>query len=146
MDEKMRIIFKDERNHFIFGIIYITASFSIHLLPQVIHSNLRSYSIINPFLLFLLLFVSILVVFDFILTYLVLRYTNKWIKGYQELNAWGDLLDKYDIIPKEGYMALLDKDFNNLGLPNDKYCAKCGKLLELNAKFCIFCGQRNESN
>ncbi|MFX1311895.1 MAG: hypothetical protein ACFFHD_04660, partial [Promethearchaeota archaeon] len=116
MDEKMRIIFKDERNHFIFGIIFITASFSIHLLPQVIHSNLRSYSIINPFLLFLLLFVSILVVFDFILTYLVLRYTNKWIKGYHELNAWGDLLDKYDIIPKEGYMALLDKDFNNLGL------------------------------
>ncbi|MFX1313492.1 MAG: zinc-ribbon domain-containing protein [Promethearchaeota archaeon] len=43
-------------------------------------------------------------------------------------------------------MALLDKDFNNLGLPNDKYCVNCGKLLELNAKFCIYCGRRIELN
>ena len=90
--------------------------------------------------------VNILMVSHFILTYLILRYTNKWIKGYHELNAWGDLLEKYDIIPKEGYMALLDKDFNDLGLLNDKYCVNCCKLLELNAKFCIFCGQRIESN
>lgn len=146
MDEKMRIIYKDERNFLIYDIIYWIGINSIHFLPDLIFSSSRSYLLINTFLFFFLVFLTILMVSHFILTYLILRYTKKWIKGYQELNVWEELLDKYDIIPKEGYMALLDKDFNNLGFPNDIYCVNCGKLLELNANFCIFCGQRIESN
>ena len=66
--------------------------------------------------------------------------------SFLALNVWGNLLDKYDIIPKEGYMAFLDRDFNNLGFPNDKYCSKCGELLKENAQFCIYCGKRIELN
>ncbi|MFX1370632.1 MAG: zinc ribbon domain-containing protein [Promethearchaeota archaeon] len=144
MDEKMRIIFKDERNFLIYDIIYWTAIVYMSFFHRLSVSGVLDfiyYTIDHPFLLF----ANILMVSHSILTYLILRYTNKWLKGYHELNAWGDLLDKYDIIPKEGYMALLDKDFNNLGFPNDRYCVNCGKLLELNAKFCIYCGQRNET-
>ncbi|MFX1500784.1 MAG: zinc ribbon domain-containing protein [Promethearchaeota archaeon] len=140
MDEKMRIIFKDEKNSFILNIIYWIALNMMFLISNDL--DFISYIINYPILLFL----SILMASDFILIYLILRYTNKWLKGYNELNAWGDLLDKYDIIPKEGYMALLDKDFNNLGFPNDKYCVNCGKLLDLNANFCIYCGRRIELN
>ena len=56
----------------------------------------------------------------YITSYLLLKQTKKWFKGYQELKAWGDLLDKFEIIPKQRDMALLDKDFNNLELSNDE--------------------------
>ena len=59
-------------------------------------------------------FSLIFMVLSIIPSYFVLKQTNKWMKGYHELKDWGDLLDKYEIIPKQRYMALLDKDLNNL--------------------------------
>ncbi len=75
----------------------------------------------------------------------MLKNISKFIKEYNELNIWGDLLDKYEIIPKERYITLLGKDFNNLRIPSGEYCSKCGELMELNAKFCIYCRQKKES-
>lgn len=137
MDEKMRLIFKHEKNSFISSIILLVIFFFVNL----IFGDIRLETL-NTLLGFLL----ISIVLFFVMSFLVLKYTNKWLNGYRELKAWGDLLDKYDIIPKEGYMALLDKDFNNLGLRNDEYCVKCGELLEQNAQFCKYCGNRTESN
>ncbi len=137
MDVKMGLILKYEKH----SLIYISFISIIFLIYGIIFSDFR-LDTIDISVAFIL---SSLVLF-IIISYFLIKNTNKWINGYLELNAWGELLDKYEIIPKEGYRALLDKDFNNLGIVCDEYCGKCGELLELNAEFCIFCGQRKESN
>ena len=136
MDDKMGLIFKNEKQ----SSISILLLFTFLLISRIISSDFR-FDIINISVTFT--FIS--EVLYSIITYFVLKNTNKFIKGYHELNIWGDLLDKYEIIPKQRYMTLLDKDFNNLGITSGEYCTRCGELLELNAQFCIYCGKRRES-
>jgi len=136
MAAKMGLILKYERYNVLNSLFY-----TIFIL-----SNAIMWTISNSFfIIWFELFLSYMVL-SFIPSYFVLKQTNKWMKGYHELNAWGDLLDKYEIIPKKRYMALLDKDFNNLERSSNEYCGKCGEFLEPNAQFCRFCGWRNESN
>ncbi len=128
MDVKMGLILKHEKHSVLNDLFWI-----IFLLFQAIFfSDFRIWYG----------FFSISFILLIIPSYLVLRQTNKWMNGYHELNAWGDLLDKYEIIPKHRYMALLDKDFNNLERSGYEYCRKCSEFLEPNAEFCRFCGQR----
>ena len=104
------------------------------------------YAILSSDFIILFGFSLISMILSIIPSYFILKQTNKWMNGYHELNAWGDLLDKYEIIPKHRYMALLDKDFNNLEISSDEYCGKCGEFLEPYTQFCRFCGQRKVSN
>lgn len=136
MDVKMGLILKHEKH----SLIYIAFVSIFFLAWRILLSDFRLETID-----ICAAFILISLVLFIIISYFVLKNTNKWIKGYHELNAWGDLLDKYEIIPKQRYMGLLDKDFNNLGIPSDKYCGRCGELLTPNTKFCMYCGQRKES-
>jgi hypothetical protein len=129
---KMGLILKYEKYNVLNNLIY-----TIFFLSRTIMGTIFNSFFIIWFELFLMSFVL-----SFIPSYFVLKQTNKWMKGYHELNAWGDLLDKYEIIPKHRYMALLEKDFNNLERSGYEYCRKCGEFLEPNAEFCRFCGQR----
>jgi len=128
---KMRLILKHEKYYVLYNLFMFTI-----LLPPIIMSDFTIWFI----------FYLISLVFGIISSYFILNQTNKWMNGYHELNAWGDILDKYEIIPKQRYMALLDKDLNNLEISSNEYCGKCDELLEPNAQFCRFCGRRNESN
>ena len=132
MDVKMGLILKHEKHSVLNDLFWII----ILLFQAIFFSDFRIWYG----------FFSISFILLIIPSYLVLRQTNKWMNGYHELNAWGDLLDKYEIIPKHRYMALLDKDFNNLERSGYEYCRKCSEFLEPNAEFCRFCGQRKESN
>ncbi|KKK42292.1 hypothetical protein LCGC14_0543270 [marine sediment metagenome] len=132
MDVKMGLILKHEKHSVLNDLFWII----ILLFQAIFFSDFRIWYG----------FFSISFVLLIIPSYLVLKQTNKWMNGYHELNAWGDLLDKYEIIPKHRYMALLDKDFNNLERSSNEYCGKCGEFSEPNAQFCRFCGQRKESN
>lgn len=137
MDVKMGLILKHEKQSFISELFIII----IFLIYGILFSDFRIVVVDIS-----MAFILISMVLYIIISYFVLKTTNKWMNGYHELNAWGDLLDKYEIIPKQRYMALLDKDFNNLEISSDEYCGKCGEFLELNAQFCRFCGRRKESN
>ncbi len=128
---KVGLILKHEK-YYVLNNLFMTTI----LLPPIIMSSFKIWSI------FILIFVVLLN----IPSYFILNQTNKWINGYNELHAWGDLLDKYEIVPKQRYKALLDKDLNNLEISNDEYCGKCGEFLEPFAQFCRFCGKRKESN
>jgi len=136
MAVKMGLILKYEKYKVLNDLFY-----TIYILSSAIIGTISNSFFIIRFEIFLSF-----MVLSFIPSYFVLKQTNKWMKGYHELNAWGDLLDKYEIIPKQRYMALLDKDFNNLERSSDEYCGKCDEFLEPNAEFCRFCGQRKESN
>ena len=131
MTVKVGLILKHEKYYVLYNIFMTTI-----LLPPIIMSGF------NIWIIFILIFFVPLNISSFF----ILNQTNKWLNGYHELHAWGDLLDKYEIVPKQRYKALLDKDLNNLEISNDEYCGKCGEFLEPFAQFCRFCGKRKESN
>ena len=103
---KMGLILKQEKQSVLSSLFYC-----IILLLYIIFSSE-----------FIILFgVSLIsMVLSLIPSYFVIKQTNTWMKGYHELKAWGDLLDKYEILPKQKYVALLDKDINNLEILNDE--------------------------